>query len=131
MAARDDVGGGTGSARRRRERRFRSFLRHERMSIAMTLAEYTHQSAQRQKKASVTEFFAMSTENSVEAQLTEDGVFPSVFRVMPVSWLTLKFASRELVEQAAMLRLEDGSLTRRAFSVFFGRVTFVQIIFFT
>ena len=49
MAERGDAGGGTGSARRRRERRFRSFLRHERMSVAMALAESTHHSAQRQK----------------------------------------------------------------------------------
>ena len=34
MAERDDAGGGTGSARQRRERRLRSFLRHERMSVA-------------------------------------------------------------------------------------------------
>ena len=49
MAARDD--GGAGSARRRRERRLRSFLRHERMAVAMALAESTHHSAQRQKTA--------------------------------------------------------------------------------
>ena len=30
-----EAGGGTGSARRRRERRLRSMLRHERMSVAM------------------------------------------------------------------------------------------------
>ena len=45
MAARDEAGGGTGSARRRRERRLRSHLRHER------IAESTHHSAQRQKTA--------------------------------------------------------------------------------
>ena len=50
----------------------------------MTLAEHTHHSAQRHKKASVTEFFARSSENSVEDQLMEDGVFPSVLRVMSV-----------------------------------------------
>ena len=33
------AGGGTGSARRRRERRLRSMLRHERMSVAMALAD--------------------------------------------------------------------------------------------
>ena len=46
-----EAGGGTGSARRRRERRLRSMLRHERMSVAMALAESTHRSAQRQKTA--------------------------------------------------------------------------------
>ena len=51
MGERDDAGGGTGSARRRRERRLRSHLRHERMAVAMALAESTHHSAQRQKTA--------------------------------------------------------------------------------
>ena len=37
----------TGSARRRRERRLRSMLRHERMSVAMALAAATHHSALR------------------------------------------------------------------------------------
>ena len=53
MAARDDAGGGTQCARRRRERRLRSHLRHERMAVAMALAESTHHSAQRQKTARV------------------------------------------------------------------------------
>ena len=51
MAERGDVGGGTGSARRWRERRLRSFLRQERMIVAMALAESTHHGAQRQKTA--------------------------------------------------------------------------------
>ena len=37
--------GGTGSARRRRERRLRSMLRHERMAVAMALAEALHHSS--------------------------------------------------------------------------------------
>ena len=81
MAVRDDAGGGTGSAGRRRERRLRSFLRHGRMAIAMMLAECTHHSAQRQKKASVTEFFAMPSENSVEDQMLEDGVFQEIMKI--------------------------------------------------
>ena len=36
---------------RRRERRLRSMLRHERMAVAMALAESTHHSAQRLKTA--------------------------------------------------------------------------------
>ena len=49
---RDEAGGGTGSARRRRERRLRAYLRYARMSVAMALAESTHHSAPRgQKKA--------------------------------------------------------------------------------
>ena len=50
-SARVDAGGGTRSARRRRERRLRSHLRHERMAVAMALAESTQHSAQRQKTA--------------------------------------------------------------------------------
>ena len=51
MAAHEAHGGGTGSARRRRERRLRSMLRHERMSVAMALAEKLHHSAQRPEMA--------------------------------------------------------------------------------
>ena len=40
-----DGDGGTGSARRRRQRRLRSFLRPERMAVAMALAESLHHSA--------------------------------------------------------------------------------------
>ena len=45
MMAGGDQGGGTGSARRRRERRLRSMLRHERMAVAMALAEALHHSS--------------------------------------------------------------------------------------
>ena len=45
MAARVGDGGGTGSARRRRERRLRSFLRHERMAVVMALSECKHHSS--------------------------------------------------------------------------------------
>ena len=38
-AGRDD---GAGAARRRRERRLRSWLKHERQSVAMALSEYKH-----------------------------------------------------------------------------------------
>ena len=51
MAARDGAGGGTGSARRWRERCLCSFLRHERMAVATALAESQHHGAQRQKTA--------------------------------------------------------------------------------
>ena len=40
-----DVGGGTGSARRGRERRLRSFLRHDRMAVELHLAEALHHSS--------------------------------------------------------------------------------------
>ena len=51
MAAHEAQGGGTGSARRRRERRLRAYSRYARMSVAMSLAETQHLSAQRPKKA--------------------------------------------------------------------------------
>ena len=38
---------GTSAARRRRERRLRSMLRHELLTVAMALAEMTHHSAPR------------------------------------------------------------------------------------
>ena len=47
MAAREAEGGGTGSARRRRERRLRAYLKYARMSVAMALAECSHHSAPR------------------------------------------------------------------------------------
>ena len=50
MVVEREAGGGTGSARRRRERRLRSMLRHERMSVAMALAESSHHSAPRGQK---------------------------------------------------------------------------------
>ena len=37
------------AAQRRRERRLRSWYRHEQQTIRMALATYTHHSAQRQK----------------------------------------------------------------------------------
>ena len=43
--ARVVAAGGTSSARRRRERRLRSMLRHERMAVAMALAEALHHSS--------------------------------------------------------------------------------------
>ena len=41
----------TGAARRRRERRLRQFLRHERLSAAMAMAESTHHAAPRGQSA--------------------------------------------------------------------------------
>ena len=40
----------SGVARRRRERRLRSMLRHERMSVAMALAEVSHHTAPRSQR---------------------------------------------------------------------------------
>ena len=44
MAFRDGADGGTGSARRRKERRLRSWLRHEQQPTAAVLATVTHHS---------------------------------------------------------------------------------------
>ena len=44
MSARDGADGGTGSARRRRERRLRLWLTHEQQSFAAVLATVTHHS---------------------------------------------------------------------------------------
>ena len=41
----------SGVARRRRERRLRSMLRHERMTVAMALAEFSHHSSRGQRMA--------------------------------------------------------------------------------
>ena len=46
MLGERDAAGGTGSARRRRERRLRSWAKHERLSIAMALSTVTHHSFQ-------------------------------------------------------------------------------------
>ena len=42
---------GSSAARRRRERRLRSMLRHERMTVAMALAEFSHHSSRGQRMA--------------------------------------------------------------------------------
>ena len=44
-----DVGGATGAARRR-QRRLRQFLRHERLSVAMALSELKHHTSRGQRK---------------------------------------------------------------------------------
>ena len=49
MSAARDVG--SSAARRRRERRLRSFLRHERMAVAMAVAEARHHSSRGQTTA--------------------------------------------------------------------------------
>ena len=42
---------GEGAARRRRQRRLRSWLKHERQSVAMALAQYTHHASRGQTRA--------------------------------------------------------------------------------
>ena len=50
MWAADGAAHATGSARRRRERRLRAYLKYARMSVAMALAEVNHHSAPRRPK---------------------------------------------------------------------------------
>ena len=64
-----DVGGGTGSARRLRERRLRSFLRHERMAVALHLAEALHHSS-----GASLEPVAERREEEVEAEVVHDAL---------------------------------------------------------
>ena len=61
----------TGSAKRRRERRLRSMLRHERMTVAMALAEALHHTAPRGQKT------ARAGEEESETKFT------AKFRVTP------------------------------------------------
>ena len=55
-----------GAAMRRRQRRLRSWLRHERMTVAMTLAEMTHHAAPRGPK--------MARVGDVEEQVSHAGL---------------------------------------------------------
>ena len=50
-----DVDSAPSAARRRRERRLRQFLRHERLTVAMALAETLHHTSQGQKIARASE----------------------------------------------------------------------------
>ena len=88
MAARDECGG-TRSARRRRERRLHSKLRHERFAVAMALAETLHHSAQKVmeqhtalrglKKASAGEEVENETHAGLRAQKSPPlGVRPGI-----------------------------------------------------
>ena len=59
-------GHAAGAAMWRRQRRLRSWLRHERMTVAMTLAEMTHHTAPREPK--------MARVGEVEEQVTHAGL---------------------------------------------------------
>ena len=56
-----------GAAKRRRERRLRQWQRHERMTVAMALAEATHHAAPRRQKP-------VSAIRGVEEQVTHVGL---------------------------------------------------------
>ena len=61
---------GEGAARRRRQRRLRSWLKHERQSVAMALAEYTHHASRGQTRARAREEVEYVLHNAL--RLTED-----------------------------------------------------------
>ena len=67
MAGGDD---GEGAARRRRQRRLRSWLKHERQSVAMALAEYTHHALRGQTRARAREEVEHATHSGLRAQKT-------------------------------------------------------------
>ena len=74
---RDVAGGGTGSARRRRERRLRSFLRHERMAVAMALSEFKHHSSRGERKDRAGVWVRVEPHDEVaEAPLPQGGSRP-------------------------------------------------------
>ena len=56
-----------GAAKRRRERRLRQWQRHERLTVAMALAEATHHAAPRRQKP-------VSATREVEEQVTHVGL---------------------------------------------------------
>ena len=86
-----DGSGGTGSARRRRERRLRSMLRHERMSVATALAESSHHSAQRQKTARAGREARVALHGHVrEAPLPQGRVLRHVLGHLPVPALDVR-----------------------------------------
>ena len=93
-----EAGGGTGSARRRRQRRLRSMLRHERMSVAMALAECTHHSAQRQKMARAGGEARVALHGHVpEAPLPQGRILRHVVGHLPV--LALDVPVPQMVDQ--------------------------------
>ena len=65
-----DVAHAAGAAKRRRERRLRAMLRHERRSVAMALAEFTHHSSRGQRTARAWEEVENATHDGLRAQKT-------------------------------------------------------------
>ena len=66
------VGISTGAAKRRRERRLRQWQRHERMTVAMALAQATHHAAPRRQKpvSAIREEVEHATHNGLRTQKT-------------------------------------------------------------
>ena len=69
MMAGGDVDG-EGAARRRRQRRLRPWLKHERQSVAMALAEYTHHASGSQTRARAREGVEHATHSGLRPQKT-------------------------------------------------------------
>ena len=93
MAGGDD---GEGAARRRRQRRVRSWLKHERQSVAMALAEYTHHASRSQTRARAREEVEHATHSGLRAQTTPPpGERPG---------LLLELAAEERPHRAALFR---------------------------
>ena len=65
-----DVAHAESAAKRRRERRLRAMLRHERWSVAMALAEFTHHSSRGQRTARAWEEVENTTHDGLRAQKT-------------------------------------------------------------
>ena len=65
-----DVAHAASAAKRRRERRLRAMLRHERRSVAMALAEFTHHSSREQRTARAWEEVENATHDGLRAQKT-------------------------------------------------------------
>ena len=81
MDERGDADSNAGSARRRRERRLRSMLRHERMAVATALAESLHHSAQRPEKARAREVEEQDKHEALRRQKAPPlGKWPGVLK---------------------------------------------------
>ena len=108
MAARVDTGGGTGCARRRRERRLRSHSRHERMAFAMAFAESLHHSAQRPKKARAGGGAREALHGHVlEAPLPQGGRPPPLSEVAGWQSRVQRHAVEHLADLAPLVQIID------------------------
>ena len=76
-----EVDGAKSSAWRRRQRRLRSWLKHERQTVAMALAEYLHHSAQRPVEARAREVEEQDKNNASRRQKAPaPGMHPGVVK---------------------------------------------------
>ena len=74
---------GEGAARRRRQRRLRSWLKHERQSVAMALVEYTHHPLRGQTRARAREEVEYVKDVGLRAQKTAlPGMRPALLSVV-------------------------------------------------